>query len=278
MATILAPLSEVTADRFARATEVTYLGTVYGTMAALARMRPRNRGVVVQVGSALSYRAIPLQAAYCGAKFAIRGFTDTVRTELLHERSCVWITMVQLPAVNTPQFEWCETRMPDHPQPVPPRTPPRARVGADAGGLERPRAAAARHDRAARRAARLRHTVRPDEPRRRDARRGDDLCPSAPARAGAICDAVAPVWHRSRATPILCVYHFWRDMRYALGPWVLRDMPGQCERGRSVVCAENNARAGLSLVTHDTGPGVAGIESSDRHDAATGVVGRAFAP
>jgi short-subunit dehydrogenase len=120
MATILAPLSDVTAEQFTRATEVTYLGTVYGTMAALARMRPRNRGVVVQVGSALSYRAIPLQAAYCGAKFAIRGFTDSVRTELLHERSGVWITMVQLPAVNTPQFEWCETRMPDHPQPVPP--------------------------------------------------------------------------------------------------------------------------------------------------------------
>jgi short-subunit dehydrogenase len=120
MATILAPLSDVTAEQFTRATQVTYLGTVYGTMAALARMRPRNRGVVVQVGSALSYRAIPLQAAYCGAKFAIRGFTDSVRTELLHERSGVWITMVQLPAVNTPQFEWCETRMPDHPQPVPP--------------------------------------------------------------------------------------------------------------------------------------------------------------
>ena len=99
---------------------VTYLGTVYGTMAALSRMRPRDHGVIVQVGSALAYRAIPLQAAYCGAKFAIRGFTDSVRTELLHERSRVWITMVQLPAVNTPQFDWCLTRMPHHPQPVPP--------------------------------------------------------------------------------------------------------------------------------------------------------------
>ena len=89
-------------------------------MAALSRMRPRDRGVIVQVGSALAYRAIPLQAAYCGAKFAIRGFTDSVRTELLHDRSHVWITMVQLPAVNTPQFNWCLTRMPDHPQPVPP--------------------------------------------------------------------------------------------------------------------------------------------------------------
>ena len=83
-------------------------------------MRPRDRGVIVQVGSALAYRAIPLQAAYCGAKFAIRGFTDSVRTELLHERSRIWITMVQLPAVNTPQFDWCLTRMPRHPQPVPP--------------------------------------------------------------------------------------------------------------------------------------------------------------
>ncbi len=120
MATVFAPLSETMPDEFRRATEVTYLGTVHGTMAALRRMMPRNRGVVVQVGSALAYRAIPLQAAYCGAKFAIRGFTDSVRTELLHDRSDVHITMVQLPAVNTPQFSWCRTRLPDHPQPVPP--------------------------------------------------------------------------------------------------------------------------------------------------------------
>jgi short-subunit dehydrogenase len=120
MATVFAPLSETTPDEFRRATEVTYLGTVHGTMAALRRMAPRDRGVVVQVGSALAYRAIPLQAAYCGAKFAVRGFTDSVRTELLHNRSQVWITMVQLPAVNTPQFSWCRTRLPDHPQPVPP--------------------------------------------------------------------------------------------------------------------------------------------------------------
>ena len=105
---------------FKRATEVTYLGAVYGTMAALRRMVPRDRGTVVQVGSALSYRAIPLQSAYCGAKFAMRGFTDSVRTELLHEKSKVWITMVQLPAVNTPQFNWCRTRLPNHPKPVPP--------------------------------------------------------------------------------------------------------------------------------------------------------------
>ena len=120
MATIFAPFAEITAEEFNRATEVTYLGTVYGTMAALKRMVPRNRGAIVQVGSALAYRAIPLQSAYCGAKFAIRGFTDSVRTELLHDKSRVWITMVQLPAVNTPQFNWCRTKLPNHPQPVPP--------------------------------------------------------------------------------------------------------------------------------------------------------------
>ena len=121
MATIFAPLhSTIEPEEFERATEVTYLGTVYGTMAALTRMAPRDRGTIVQVGSALAYRAIPLQSAYCGAKFAIRGFTDSVRTELLHDRSRVWITMVQLPAVNTPQFNWCRTKLPDHPQPVPP--------------------------------------------------------------------------------------------------------------------------------------------------------------
>jgi short-subunit dehydrogenase len=120
MATVFAPVSKVTPDEFRRATEVTYLGTVHGTMAALRRMTPRNRGVIVQVGSALAYRAIPLQAAYCGAKFAVRGFTDSVRTELLHDKSDVHITMVQLPAVNTPQFTWCRTRLPNHPQPVAP--------------------------------------------------------------------------------------------------------------------------------------------------------------
>ena len=120
MATIFAPFTEISAEEYQRATEVTYLGTVYGTMAALRRMKPRDHGTVVQVGSALAYRAIPLQSAYCGAKFAIRGFTDSVRTELMHEQSKVWITMVQLPAVNTPQFNWCRTKLPNHPQPVPP--------------------------------------------------------------------------------------------------------------------------------------------------------------
>jgi NAD(P)-dependent dehydrogenase (short-subunit alcohol dehydrogenase family) len=120
MATIFAPIAEITAEEFVRATQVTYLGTVFGTMAALRRMTPRDQGAIVQVGSALSYRAIPLQSAYCGSKFAVRGFTDSVRTELLHNRSRVWVSMVQLPAVNTPQFSWCRTRLPHHPQPVPP--------------------------------------------------------------------------------------------------------------------------------------------------------------
>lgn len=120
MATVFAPVSEVTPQEFRRATEVTYLGAVYGTMAALRRMQQRGRGAIVQVGSALSYRAIPLQSAYCGAKFALRGFTDSLRTELLHDHSEVWITMVQLPAVNTPQFDWCLSKLDEHPQPVPP--------------------------------------------------------------------------------------------------------------------------------------------------------------
>jgi short-subunit dehydrogenase len=120
MATIFAPLQAITPEEFKRATEVTYLGTVYGTMAALKRMQPRRHGTIVQVGSALAYRSIPLQAPYCGAKHAIKGFTDSLRTELLHDRSRVHLTMVHLPALNTPQFSWGKTRMPRHPQPVPP--------------------------------------------------------------------------------------------------------------------------------------------------------------
>lgn len=120
MATVFAEFLDVTPGEYRRATEVTYLGAVHGTMSALRRMVPRDHGTVVQVGSALAYRAIPLQSAYCGAKFAIRGFTDSVRTELLHNKSQVWISMVQLPAVNTPQFAWCRTKLPDHPMPVPP--------------------------------------------------------------------------------------------------------------------------------------------------------------
>jgi short-subunit dehydrogenase len=120
MATIFAPFHRISPEEYRRATEVTYLGFVYGTMAALKRMRPRNRGAIVQVGSALAYRAIPLQSAYCGAKFAIRGFTDSVRTELLHDGVDVRLVMVQMPALNTPQFNWARNKMSRRPQPVPP--------------------------------------------------------------------------------------------------------------------------------------------------------------
>ncbi len=120
MATIYAPLHEISAAEYRRATEVTYLGYVYGTMAALRRMRQRGRGTIVQVGSALAYRAIPLQAPYCGAKFAIRGFTDSLRSELLHQRLDIHLTMVQMPALNTPQFDWGRNKLPQRPQPVPP--------------------------------------------------------------------------------------------------------------------------------------------------------------
>ena len=120
IAVIFSPFKDIELEDFKRSTEVCYLGTVYGTRAALNRMLPRDRGTIVQVGSALAYRAIPLQSAYCGSKHAIRGFTDSVRTELLHEKSGVHITMVQLPAVNTPQFDLSKTNLPKHPQPVPP--------------------------------------------------------------------------------------------------------------------------------------------------------------
>ena len=130
MTTVFAPLHEIAAADYARATAVTYLGTVYGTMSALKRMRPRDRGAIVQVGSALAYRAIPLQAPYCGAKHAVRGFTDSLRCELLHDRSGIRLTMVQMPALNTPQFNWCKSELPRHPQPVPPIYQPE--VGAEA--------------------------------------------------------------------------------------------------------------------------------------------------
>jgi NAD(P)-dependent dehydrogenase (short-subunit alcohol dehydrogenase family) len=129
MATIFAPVEDITPEEFKRVTEVTYLGQVYGTMAALKHMRKENRGTIVQVGSALSYRAIPLQSAYCGAKFAIRGFTDALRSELKHNHSRVRLTMVQLPAVNTPQFDWARSRLPRTLQPVPPIFQPEAIAG-----------------------------------------------------------------------------------------------------------------------------------------------------
>lgn len=117
---VFAPFDQISAAEFRRVTEVTYLGYVYGTMAALRRMRPRDDGTIVQVGSALAYRGIPLQTAYCGAKHAIQGFHESLRCELLHEGSNVHVTMVQMPAVNTPQFSWVLDRLPRQAQPVPP--------------------------------------------------------------------------------------------------------------------------------------------------------------
>ena len=117
---VFAPFHQITPAEFKRVTEVDYLGYVYGTMAALSRMRPRDTGTIVQVGSALAYRGIPLQSAYCGAKHAIQGFNESLRCELLHEKSNVHVTMVQMPAVNTPQFDWVLSRLPKPAQPVPP--------------------------------------------------------------------------------------------------------------------------------------------------------------
>ncbi len=120
MVTVLSPVAEMTAEEYRRVTEVTYLGTVHGTMTALRRMQSRDRGTIVQVASALGYRSIPLQSAYCAAKAAVIGFTDSLRCELIHDESGVKLTAVQLPAVNTPQFEWARSRMPRRSQPVPP--------------------------------------------------------------------------------------------------------------------------------------------------------------
>jgi NAD(P)-dependent dehydrogenase (short-subunit alcohol dehydrogenase family) len=120
MVSVFSPVMQMTPDEFRRVTEVTYLGAVYGTLAAVRRMAPRNAGTIVQVGSALAYRAIPLQSAYCAAKHALAGFTESLRTELLHDGIGVHLTMVQLPALNTPQFDWTRTRMPRRAQPVPP--------------------------------------------------------------------------------------------------------------------------------------------------------------
>lgn len=120
MATVFAPVSKLTAKEFERGTRVTYLGQVHGTMAALSRMRVRNRGTIVNVGSALGYRAVPLQSIYCGAKFAIRGFTDALRSEIIHDKLKVHLTMVDLPAVNTPQFDWAMNKMGVKAKPVAP--------------------------------------------------------------------------------------------------------------------------------------------------------------
>jgi NAD(P)-dependent dehydrogenase (short-subunit alcohol dehydrogenase family) len=130
MVSVFSPVKELQPEEVRRVTEVTYLGVVYGTLAALKRMLPRDRGVIVQVGSALAYRGIPLQAAYCGAKHAIQGFTESLRCELIHDGSRVRVTMVQLPAMNTPQFDWVKSRLPREPQPVPPIYQPE--IAADA--------------------------------------------------------------------------------------------------------------------------------------------------
>lgn len=130
MVSVFSPVAKMTPEEYRRVTEVTYLGVVYGTLAALKRMLPRNRGVIIQVGSALAYRGIPLQSAYCAAKHAIQGFCDSLRSELIHDKSNVRVTMVQLPAMNTPQFSWVKSRLPRKPQPVPPIYQPE--IGAEA--------------------------------------------------------------------------------------------------------------------------------------------------
>jgi NAD(P)-dependent dehydrogenase (short-subunit alcohol dehydrogenase family) len=130
MCSVFSPAKKMTPEDYKRVTDVTYLGVVYGTLAALQHMLPRNRGTILQVGSALAYRGIPLQSAYCGAKHAIQGFTESVRCELIHDQSDVKITMVQMPALNTPQFDWVKSRLPRKPQPVPPIYQPE--VAADA--------------------------------------------------------------------------------------------------------------------------------------------------
>jgi len=130
MASVFSPIMEMKPEEFRRVTDVTYLGYVWGTMAALRRMRPRNRGVIVQVGSALAYRGIPLQSAYCAAKHAIQGFTDSLRCELIHDKKDIHVCIVEMPAVNTPQFGWVKSRLPNKAQPVPPIFQPE--VAADA--------------------------------------------------------------------------------------------------------------------------------------------------
>src|SRR5437016_8297740 len=120
MLSVFSPIMQMRPEEYRRVTEVTYLGTVWGTLAALRRMKPRDRGAIVQVGSALAYRGIPLQSAYCAAKHAMQGFHDSLRCELIHDKSKVRVVMVQMPALNTPQFRWVKSRLPRKAQPVPP--------------------------------------------------------------------------------------------------------------------------------------------------------------
>jgi short-subunit dehydrogenase len=139
MATVMGEALQIDVAEFRRVTEVTYLGTVWGTMSALRRMVPRDRGIVVQVGSAVAYRAIPLQSPYSGAKFAVRGFTDAVRTELLHRKSGVRMTMVQLPAVDTPQFDWLRSHLRFRAQPLAPIFEPEVAAEAVLRAVDHPR-------------------------------------------------------------------------------------------------------------------------------------------
>jgi len=139
MASVFAPIDQTRPEEFARVTHVTYLGAVHGTLAALARMKRRDRGTIVQVGSALAFRGIPLQAAYCAAKHALQGFTESLRAELLHDGHHVHVAMVHLPALNTPQFDWSRSRMPRQPQPVPPIFQPELAADAIRWAVERKR-------------------------------------------------------------------------------------------------------------------------------------------
>jgi NAD(P)-dependent dehydrogenase (short-subunit alcohol dehydrogenase family) len=139
MATVFAPVHKLTAEEFQRGTAVTYLGQVHGTMAALRYMRPRNRGSIVSVGSALAYRSVPLQSIYCGAKFAIRGFLDALRSELYHDKLEITLTAVDLPAMNTPQFDWARNKTGKKAQPVPPIFQPEVAARAIYFGAFHPR-------------------------------------------------------------------------------------------------------------------------------------------
>jgi NAD(P)-dependent dehydrogenase (short-subunit alcohol dehydrogenase family) len=139
MTSVFAPVTEIKPAEFKRVTEVTYLGVVYGTMEALKRMWPRNHGTIIQVGSALAYRSIPLQSAYCGSKHAIVGFTDSLRCELIHEGSKIKLTVVHMPALNTPQFGWVKSRLPHKAQPVPPIFQPEVAAEAIRWAADHPR-------------------------------------------------------------------------------------------------------------------------------------------
>jgi NAD(P)-dependent dehydrogenase (short-subunit alcohol dehydrogenase family) len=139
MASVFSPVIEMEAAEYKRVTDVTYLGIVHGTLSALRRMKPRNRGVIVQVGSALAYRGIPLQSAYCAAKHAMEGFCDSLRSELLHDGSSVQVTMVHLPALNTPQFDWVKSRLKGRARPVPPIYQPEIAAEAILWAADHPR-------------------------------------------------------------------------------------------------------------------------------------------